>query len=356
MQRAIELAKSGAGYVSPNPLVGAVVVKNNQIIAEGYHKAYGQEHAERDAINKCSASDLAGATLYVTLEPCSHFGKQPPCTDLIIHSGIKKVVIANSDPNPNVSGKGTDVLRQTGIEVIQGILENEAKFMNRFFFKHIVKRIPYIMLKAAQTLDGYIATTVGESKWISCEESRRRVHRLRHEFDAIMVGFGTAINDNPKLNVRDFAGRNPKRIILDSNMRLPEHWNVLADEIRENTILCISKEFEKTSKAMQIAHNGVNILALPYSEVGFDLRTLFNKIYTDYNIGSVMVEGGAKVFSSLLKKDLVDEIQLFIAPKIFGNGIKTFSEFEISNIHDSKKFKISSNEISGDDIHIILTK
>jgi diaminohydroxyphosphoribosylaminopyrimidine deaminase/5-amino-6-(5-phosphoribosylamino)uracil reductase len=356
MQKAIELAKNGAGYVSPNPLVGAVIVKNSQIIAEGYHRKYGGPHAEREVINKCQREDLSEAILYVTLEPCSHYGKQPPCTDLIIQSGIGKVFIASKDPNPNVSGNGTEILRNAGIEVYEGILENEAIYMNRFFMKHIITKRPYVMLKSAQTLDGFIALNSGESKWISCDESRKRAHLLRHEFDAVLIGSGTAIKDDPQLTVRNVPGRNPKRIVLDSELNLPVNLKMFNDEMKKNTIICTSIALSDSAKARMLSDEGINIVTAEKTSNGLKINEILNKLYLKHNIGSIMVEGGAKLFSTLLENDLADEIQLFIAPKIFGNGLKTFGYLEIDKIENAKQFKIISHELCGIDIHLIMTK
>ncbi len=356
INRAIVLAKNGVGYVSPNPLVGAVIVKNDKIIAEGYHEAFGKAHAERVAITNCSTGDLSDAILYVTLEPCSHYGKQPPCTDLIIESGIKKVVIASKDPNPNVSGKVADILRNAGIEVIEGILESKAKFMNRFFLKHIIRNTPYVMLKVAQTLDGFIAANNGKSKWISCEESRKRSHILRHEFDAVMIGAGTALKDDPQLTVRSVAGRNPKRVVLDSVLTLPANLTLLNDEDKHNTILCVSDELSSSDKAQKLLDSGIKIVSAKKTLRGLEIDEILKKLYSEHNIGSVMVEGGAKLFSSLLENDLADELQIFIAPKVFGSGLKAFGDLEIYQRENAKQFKIVSSEISGTDVHLVMTK
>ena len=248
MKRAIALAKLATGHTSPNPLVGAVVVKDNTIIGEGYHHKAGTAHAEVHALNQ-AGDNAKGATLYVTLEPCSHYGKTPPCTEALIEAGIKKVYVGNLDPNPKVAGGGIKILNDHGIETETGILEEECRQLNDIFFHYIQNDIPYTALKYAMTLDGKIATATGESKWITGEEARRHVHTLRHQYAAIMAGIGTVLADDPMLNARIEHGNDPIRVICDSNLRISEGSNIVKTAREIPTIIAtISKDQEKIAK------------------------------------------------------------------------------------------------------------
>ncbi|MEO8400117.1 MAG: bifunctional diaminohydroxyphosphoribosylaminopyrimidine deaminase/5-amino-6-(5-phosphoribosylamino)uracil reductase RibD, partial [Ignavibacteriaceae bacterium] len=237
---AIEIAKKGMGNVSPNPLVGCVIIKNDRIIGAGYHQKFGESHAEINAINN-SKENLEGSTLYINLEPCSHYGKTPPCVDKILEAKIKKVVIGTLDMNPLVSGNGVKKLKSVGIDVKVGVLENECINLNKFFFKFITKKTPYVTLKAAQTLDGKIADKSGESKWISSLSSRRFVHEFRSKYDAVLVGTKTIIKDNPSLTVRLIEGRNPKRIIIDTDLSLKNSLKIFKDNKDKNLLVITSK-------------------------------------------------------------------------------------------------------------------
>ncbi len=247
MLRCIQLAKKGAGYVSPNPLVGCVITKNNKIIAEGWHKKYGFAHAEVNAINSAlrKGIDLKNSVLYVNLEPCSHYSKTPPCVNKIIENKIKKVVIGVKDPYRLVAGRGIKKLKENNIEVIAGVLENECIDLNKFFFKHVKNELPYITVKAAQTLDGKIADEKYKSKWISSAESRKLVHKLRSEYDAVLVGANTVKYDNPKLTVRHVKGRNPYRIVLDRNLKSDLSKNIFTDNCKDKTIVVTSHKGNK---------------------------------------------------------------------------------------------------------------
>ena len=238
---AIELAKKGIGKVSPNPLVGCVIIKDERIIGAGYHEKFGGNHAEINAINS-ARENLEGAALYINLEPCSHQGKTPPCVDKIIEKKIKRVVVGTLDMNPMISGAGVKKLKAAGIEVKVGLLEKECVELNKFFFKYITKKIPYVTLKVAQTIDGKIADTAGNSKWISSMVSRRRVHSLRTKYDAVLVGAGTVVSDDPSLTVRLTEGRNPKRIILDSNLDLTSEYKIIRNNPDKNLIVVTSKK------------------------------------------------------------------------------------------------------------------
>ena len=249
MKKAIELAKKGVGKVNPNPLVGAIIVKEGEIIGEGYHEKYGEAHAEVNAF-KSLKEDPSGATLYVTLEPCSHYGKTPPCVDMIIENKINKVIIGMIDPNPLVAGNGVNKLIAAGIEVKSGILEDECKKLNEIFIKYIITKKPYVVLKAAMSLDGKIATKTGESKWISCEESRLQVHELRNKLSGIMVGINTVITDNPELTCRTQNENDPVRIIVDSSLRIPLDSKVLKNKDGKTMIATTKKADLKKMQAL----------------------------------------------------------------------------------------------------------
>lgn len=309
MQRAFDLALNGIGHVSPNPLVGCVIVHNDKIIGEGWHQKYGEAHAEVNAINTVeSKALLKEATVYVTLEPCSHFGKTPPCADLLIYSRVKKVVIANVDTNPKVAGEGIKRMRAAGIEVVTGILDKEGRGFNKRFFTLIEKKRPYIVLKWAQTTDGFIARLNRDSKWISNEYSRQLVHKWRTEEDAIVVGTKTAEFDNPQLNVRDWTGRNPVRIVIDRFLKLPESLH-LFDRSQKTICYNLLKHEE---------HGNLLLVRIP--EENF-LEELVKDLYKR-NVQSIIVEGGAQTLQSFIDAKLWDEARVFIGDKSFDKGIK----------------------------------
>ena len=308
MHRALELAKLGIGNVSPNPRVGCVVVYREKIIGEGWHKQYGRPHAEVNAINAVEdKSLLKDSTAYVTLEPCSHVGKTPPCADLLIEHKIKKVVVSNLDSNPLVAGEGIKRLRQAGVEVITGILEQEGHELNKRFFTFMEKKRPYIILKWAQTSDGFIAHDNYDSKWISNEFSRQLVHKWRTEEDAVLVGTKTAMHDNPQLNVRDWTGRNPVRIVLDRFLRLSDSLK-LFDKTQQTICYNVLKHEE---------HDNLTLVRL--DEDNF-LSSVIKDLY-DRNIQSVIIEGGAQTLSSFIVSGDWDEARVFSSSKSFGKGI-----------------------------------
>lgn len=357
MRRAIELAQYGTGSVSPNPRVGAVIVKDGKIIGEGWHKNFGGCHAEIEAIANCNEISLEGATLYVNLEPCSHKGKTPPCANAIVSKKFGKVVIGMIDPNPLVCGKGIDIIKEAGIEVETGVLEDECRWINRAFIKFMEKQMPYIIMKAAQSIDGSIATFNGDSKWISCEESRRKVHSLRNEADAILVGSKTALKDNPRLTVRSVFGRNPKRIILNTDLSLPLDIEVFKDEFRYNTIVCCSYKASTTRKAENLRIAGVKILPVETDKNNrLDIKVIFSELAQQFSITSVLVEGGAEIFSYLLVNDFYDELHIFQAPMIIGNGFNAFKNVDTPFIRNAYKLHLKDFEQSGDDLHMIYTK
>ncbi|WP_099189479.1 bifunctional diaminohydroxyphosphoribosylaminopyrimidine deaminase/5-amino-6-(5-phosphoribosylamino)uracil reductase RibD [Tepidibacter mesophilus] len=319
MKRAIELALKGKGYTNPNPLVGAVIVKDGRIIGEGYHQYYGGAHAEVNAINS-AFENVKGATIYVTLEPCSHFGKTPPCAQLLIDMKIKKVIIGMMDPNPIVAGNGIKLLRDHGIEVTVGVLEQEVKKMNEVFIKYITTKLPFCILKTAMTLDGKIATSIGDSKWITNKKSREYVHEIRHQVSGIMVGIGTVLQDNPSLTTRlkDKEGVDPIRIIVDTIGRIPLESKVLSLNSKAKTIIATTKKADK-NKLKLIKEKGAQIIITPLKNNKVDLKYLIQKL-GEMDIDSILIEGGSTLNYSILNEGCVDKAITFIAPKIIGGG------------------------------------
>ncbi len=353
MTRCFLLARKGAGNVSPNPMVGAVVVKRNRIIGEGYHRTFGGPHAEVHAIRSCSESPK-GATLYVNLEPCCHEGKTPPCTDLIIRSGITAVVIGMKDPNPLVSGKGIRALRKAGIGVITGVLALEAGRLNEAFAKHVTTGLPFVTLKVAQTFDGKIADLSGNSKWITNEESRRYVHRLRAISDAVFVGAGTVLADNPELTVRSAKGRSPLRIVLDSHLSTSPRSKLFGRQRATKTILFCSHRAlrREPKKAGRFLSIGIDIYAFSADRSGMiPLRDIL-PVIGSLGITSLMVEGGAMTFSSFLRERVADKIVLFAAPRILGRGIEAFSGLAPRNLGRETRLSDVSVRTFGNDICI----
>lgn len=311
MLRAVELAKNGAGNVSPNPMVGAVIVKNGKIIGEGWHKKYGSDHAEVNAFKSASES-TEGAEMYVTLEPCSHYGHTPPCAKAIIDHKIKKVYVGLKDPNPKVSGKGIQMLRQAGIEVIENYCEASCREINQIFLKYITTKTPYIVMKYAMTLDGKIAAYTGDSKWVSNKQSRNMVQSLRNDLKGIMVGINTVLKDDPRLTCRIRDGIDPIRIVLDTQLKISEKAKVLGSEC----IIATANTADK-AKIKKIKSTGTNIIECPINQYGVDIEFLLNKL-GELNIDSILVEGGGTLNYSILSQGLADKIIAFISPKIIG--------------------------------------
>ncbi|MGM0472102.1 MAG: bifunctional diaminohydroxyphosphoribosylaminopyrimidine deaminase/5-amino-6-(5-phosphoribosylamino)uracil reductase RibD [Bacillota bacterium] len=320
MKRALELAAQGRGRVNPNPMVGAVIVKDGQVVGEGYHQAAGEAHAEVNALAD-AGSDAQGATIYVTLEPCSHYGKTPPCSKALIEAGIARVVAAMEDPNPLIAGRGLEELAKAGIEVDSGLLEEEAKKLNEAFLKYITTDRPFVILKNALTLDGKIATKSGSSKWISGTQSRELVHQLRDEVDGILVGIGTVIADNPRLTTRleDRGGVDATRIILDPKLEISLAAKVVNLESEAKTVVVTAPKNSETKKAEQLIDKGVKILTVPAVDGYLDLDCLLTKL-GELEMMSLLVEGGSAVSTSFLFNGLVDKLIYFIAPKIIGGS------------------------------------
>ncbi|MBI5740845.1 MAG: bifunctional diaminohydroxyphosphoribosylaminopyrimidine deaminase/5-amino-6-(5-phosphoribosylamino)uracil reductase RibD [Nitrospirae bacterium] len=328
IRKTISLAARGKGRTSPNPMVGAIVVKGGKIIAAGYHRKAGTPHAEALALNR-AGKEAKGATLYINLEPCCHTGKRtPPCTGAIVRAGIKKVVVSMIDPNPQVAGKGLKELEKAGLRTLSGVMEEEAKKLNESFIKYITKKRPFVILKIAQSLDGRIATASGESKWITGGKAREHVHKLRNELDAILVGSGTVIKDDPSLDCRTRGGRNPYRIIVDSNLNIPLEAKVLRHDDGKTIIATIdlNSKFKiqnsKLLKAQQkksdlLADMGVRILTVKEKDGKVDLKSLMKELGR-LEITSVMIEGGSTINASALASGIVDKVLIFVAPKIIG--------------------------------------
>lgn len=314
MKRAIELAGKGGGFTAPNPLVGAVIVKNGRIIGEGYHEKYGGLHAERRAFESLTES-AEGADLYVTLEPCCHTGKTPPCTEAIIKNKISRVFVGSRDPNPLVSGKGNDILRENGIGVIEDFMKDECDELNPAFFHFITTKMPYVVLKYAMTLDGKIAAYTGASKWITGKAARRHVHELRGLYSAVMVGIGTVIADDPLLNCRIEGMHQPLRIVVDSKLRIPLDCRLCRSaEKYPLMVVCVSNDEEKKEKLRQM---GVSVCTLPSADGKVDIRLMMEQL-GGMNISSVLLEGGGDLNEAALRCGVVSHVCAYIAPKIMG--------------------------------------
>ncbi|MBN1155810.1 bifunctional diaminohydroxyphosphoribosylaminopyrimidine deaminase/5-amino-6-(5-phosphoribosylamino)uracil reductase RibD [candidate division KSB1 bacterium] len=347
MRLTLELARKGIGNVSPNPLVGSIIVKDGHIVGQGYHKRFGEAHAEVNAIRN-AGNATHGATLYVNLEPCCHHGKTPPCTDAIIKAGIKRVVIGMVDPNPLVNSQGIDLLRARGIDVTTGIAVEECMQLNRFFIKYIKTGLPYVTIKIAQSIDGRIATCKGHSKWITSEETRRVVHRLRGEYDGVVIGAKTAIMDNPSLTVRHVSGVNPFRIVLDDQLSIPEECHLLSDEFPELTIIATASKDEH--KKERIRKRGAKIWEI-HAEANshLSLHELLKKA-AEEGLNSLLVEGGSEVFTSFLQERLADHIIIMISPRIIGEGIDAIGQLNTPWIDHSIRLIRTSVQSVGQDI------
>lgn len=347
MREAIRIAKNAEGRTSPNPLVGAVIVRDGKIIAEGWHRQAGTPHAEIHALNMAGAL-AKGATLYVTLEPCSHFGRTPPCAQAIVDSGISRVVAAMEDPNQKVAGRGFEILRAAGVKVEVGICEAEARRLNEVFLKWVTTGLPFVTMKFACSLDGKIATASGESQWISCLESRKFTHHLRDINDAILVGVGTVLADNPSLTTRLVEGKNPVRVIVDSTARTPLDSKVVTDKSARTIIATTSKAPPEKISALE--NLDVEIIFAGNGE-RVDLKILMREL-ARREITSVLVEGGGQIHFSMLKAGLVDKVYAFIAPKIIGgaNALTAVEGAGFDKLSDAVALKNFTAEKLGEDI------
>ena len=373
MRRAIELAKKGVGHVNPNPLVGAVIVRDGEILAEGYHEQYGKFHAERNAIEHARRDGIAltGSTIYVTLEPCCHHGHQPPCTDAIIEEKIAHVVVGSDDPNPLVSGKGFKILREHGIEVTPHFLKEECDAINDVFFYYISTKRPYVDLKYAMTMDGKIACHTGDSKWVTGEESRAYVQELRNRYKGIMVGIGTVLADNPTLNCRIEGGRDPIRIVCDDHLRIPLDCTLVRTAKEQPTIVATlpyeesqtSDQAEARDEKARIAKKealmeaGVEVLEIPPKDGMVDLNRLMEELGSR-EIDGILLEGGGTLNESALSAGIVNHVDCFIAPKIFG-GAKAKTPVEGQGLDlakDAWMFEREDVRSFGDDLLISYRK
>lgn len=346
MQRALSLAGKGKGYVSPNPMVGCVIVSaDGDIIGEGHHQKYGKKHAEVLAIESVKdRSLLKNATIYITLEPCAHHGKTPPCAPMIADLPFKRAVVAMQDPFSEVDGKGLKILKESGIRVDVGLLKDEARALNEAWLHYVRFGRPFVTLKIAQTADGYIAAPNGDSKWISSGESRTEVHRWRSSTDAVLVGRNTAMYDNPSLTVRMVEGRQPIRVVIDGPLELPRNLNLFSDQYEEKTIIITHNK----AKADEVADPMLKMLQSNYfrGEMlvvdklnGHSNQKQMLERLADSGITSLLVEGGRDLSSSLLKAGLVDRLQLFIAPKLLGGGTKSIQGLGTNRMEDMVPFK-----------------
>ncbi|WP_458412043.1 bifunctional diaminohydroxyphosphoribosylaminopyrimidine deaminase/5-amino-6-(5-phosphoribosylamino)uracil reductase RibD [Schinkia sp. CFF1] len=352
MRLAIELASKTSGQTSPNPVVGAVVVKNNQIVGMGAHLKAGEAHAEVHAI-KMAGEKAKGATVYVTLEPCSHHGRTPPCADLLINSQVARVVIASTDPNPLVAGRGIEKLQNAGIEVEVGILNEEATKLNEVFFHYIATKMPYVTLKSATSLDGKIATVAGESKWITSEAARLDVHQYRHRHDGILVGVNTVIKDDPSLTTRlPLGGKNPIRIILDTHARTPLTATIVNDECAPTWIVVGKNASDDKVSALEAKN--VEVIKMPTETI--KIRSVL-KVLGEKGITSLFVEGGSQINGSFVTAKAINQVITYIAPKMIGGALAPTSiggeGFE--KISDVLELQIKSVETIGPDIKIVST-
>lgn len=316
MERALGLARKGEGWTAPNPMVGAVIVKDGQIVGEGFHQKAGTPHAEVHAL--AMARDQAkGAAVYVTLEPCCHYGRTPPCTEALIRAGVAKVVVAMEDPNPKVAGGGIRQLREAGIEVVTGVLEREAQVLNEVFVKHVTLHRPFLALKSAVTLDGKTASRTGSSQWITGKEARELAHKLRHRYDAILVGIGTVLADNPQLTTRIPGLKNPLRVVIDSSLRVPLDARVLDTKTGPTWVFTAQGN---SPQAESLREKGVDVIPCPGPGGKVDLDAVIQILY-EKGITGVLIEGGAEITGAFFDRQLADKFYIFVAPKLIGSHL-----------------------------------
>jgi diaminohydroxyphosphoribosylaminopyrimidine deaminase/5-amino-6-(5-phosphoribosylamino)uracil reductase len=361
MKRALALAETGAGTVSPNPMVGAIVVgPDGTVLGKGAHEEYGGPHAEVEAVrsakNQYGTSVLQDATLYVTLEPCSHHGKTPPCTNLILEHAIPRVVVGTLDPYPEAQGDGIRQLREEGVEVEVGVCEHDCRRLNEAFFHHVETGRPLVTLKVAQTLDGRIATRTGHSKWISGEASRTLVHEWRAALDGVLVGSGTARSDDPRLTVRHVKGRQPQRIVLDREGILPPDRTLFTDDHADHTIAVVGTARNRPAYADALEEAGGTLLRIPETDdPHLDLPALLDRLGTDGGhdanpMQSLLVEAGPGLATALFRQDLVDRFFCFVAPKVVGDGIPVLGDLGITEMTDARTFAEQRWDTVGDDL------
>ena len=350
MQRALVLAMRGLGRTSPNPLVGCVIVKRGKVLAEGWHKGFGVDHAEVDALRK-AGSRARGAIMYVTLEPCSHWGKTPPCVKAVLDAGIKRVVVAMKDPNPVNNGRSLQALGAKGVQVVCGVCEAKAKAMNAPFTKFITKKLPYVVAKTAQTLDGKIATRDGDSQWISSIEERRSSKKRREEFDAILVGINTVLLDDPRLNA---PAKRLRKIILDSHLRIPENARLFKGTLPGQVIIATTKKAPIT-KVARLRKAGVEVMVCPAVKGRVNLKRLFKEL-AKRKIASILIEGGAAAVGAALKAGLVDKYRVYIAAKLLGDERARSSVvgLDIAKVAGARRFEIETIKRIGPDVFMEL--
>lgn len=347
MREALRLARKGLGRVSPNPMVGALVVRGDTVLGKGYHREFGGTHAEVNALRDAKG-ETRGATLYVTLEPCSHHGKTPPCVDLIIERGVSRVVVGTRDPNPLVPGRGIDTLQAHGIQVTTGVLEKACRELNDAFFKFCETGLPFVTLKMVQSLDGRIATKRGDSQWISSRESRRMVHRWRAIHDGVMVGIGTILTDDPSLTVRLVRGRSPHRLIVDSTLRIPRGAKVLVDGKAPTTI--VTTDRADSRRIQELESLGVRVLSVDSDPQGrVDLETALRRLATK-GMTSILVEGGSRLATSLLEAGLADRLTWIIGPRILGEGKAAVGDLGIEELSQAIRLHIEKMRRIGGDL------
>jgi diaminohydroxyphosphoribosylaminopyrimidine deaminase/5-amino-6-(5-phosphoribosylamino)uracil reductase len=350
MHRCLELARKGAGMVSPNPLVGCVIVRNDKIVGEGYHKKFGGLHAEIFALKR-AGKKTKGATLYVSLEPCAHFGKTPPCSDAIIQAGISRVVVASKDPNPLVSGKGIRRLRVAGIQVKVGLFQKEAELLNEKFFKFIKTGLPFVGIKLAQTLDGRIADVAGNSKWITSKTARKEVHRLRNEYDAVLIGANTVLRDNPELTVRLVKGRNPVRVVVDGRLSLPVSRAIFNTSAAPTWVLTSAKAVKlNIRKVQKLVSRGVRVFSVS-SAYSIHAESILRALAAE-GVSSVLIEGGANTVDGFVNRSLADKLYLFAASKILGSGLNGFCFKSPKLLRKSIKLAMPKVSLVGEDMLI----
>jgi diaminohydroxyphosphoribosylaminopyrimidine deaminase/5-amino-6-(5-phosphoribosylamino)uracil reductase len=349
MKRALRLARRGLGKTSPNPLVGAVIVREEKVIGEGYHHCYGGDHAEVNALRNAQ-EEAKDATIYITMEPCCHYERKvPSCLGTLVRSGVKRVVLGTLDPHPAVNGKGVQILGRSGIETRIGVLDEDCRRLNQMYFKYIQRGIPFVTLKFAQTLDGRIATATGSSQWISSSASLKLAHRLRSIHDAILVGIGTLLKDNPKLTVRLARGRSPARVIVDSKLRIPLNSKVLQEQHVAPTIIATTSRANKKKK-VSLRNMGIEVMEVAADDQGrVDLEDLLIRMGTR-GMSSVLVEGGSQIITSMLSKGLADKIVVAVAPRILGKGIEAVGDLGISEIARSVKLSPVRVYSKGEDL------
>lgn len=314
MKMALELAQKGCGHVAPNPMVGAVIVKDGRIIGKGYHRQYGMLHAEREALADCSESP-EGAEMYVTLEPCCHYGKQPPCTEAIIEAGISHVYVGSPDPNELVAGKGISILRSNGIQVTENVLREECEEINYVFFHYIRTGLPYVNMKYAMTMDGKTAAVTGASRWITGETARKNVHSDRNRYSGIMIGTGTLLDDDPLLTCRLPGGKDPVRIVCDSNLRIPMDSQIVKTAKAVPTIVATCSDDEE--KVATLEERGCQVIKVSRRDGHTDLNELMSKL-GEMKIDSILLEGGSSLNWAALKAGIINRVQAYIAPKLLG--------------------------------------